>query len=128
MTTTQSTDKVTRNLTDEEKHDLGLGWRSDAVLVLSPFDNATMDVKAEVQATIQGEMRLRIREGKVVGLVLIPYEGDAGYFGPKTTPNGDKVSEGGEIPDPAYDLAVECIESGFMFPDGAFPDWVEWVA
>lgn len=128
MTTTQSTDKVTRNLTDAEKVELGLGYRSDAVLLLSPDDDATMDVKAEVVATIAGEMRLRIREGKVVGLILYPYEGSAGYFGPRTDPDGTPERDGGDIPNAAYDLAVECIASGFMFPnDWEFPSWCEWV-
>lgn len=127
MTTTPSTDKVTRNLTDAEKEDLGLTWRSDAVLLLTPDDDTTMDVKAEVRATIAGRMVLRIREGKVVGLILEPFEGDAGYFGPKTMPDGEAERTGGDIPNPAYDLAIECINGGFMLPDGAFPEWCEWV-
>lgn len=117
-----------RRLTDEQKDALGLSWRSDAVLLVNPDDDTLLDVKATVTARIAGEMRVQIREGKVVGLILEAFEGYAGYFGPPSEVLGEPERDGGDVPNPAYDMAVDCLKEGMAFPSGwVFPEWCEWV-
>jgi hypothetical protein len=126
--TTPPNDHIVRRMSEEHKDLLGLSWREDAYMLVSPDADTTLDVKATVTARIAGEMRVQIREGKVVGLVLEAYEGYAGYFGPPSHVIESPERDGGSVPNAAYDLAVECLKEGMAFPNGwTFPDWCEWV-
>jgi hypothetical protein len=129
MTNANDIDGYTvRPMSEEHKDALGLSWRTNGYLLVDPDTDALLDTKATVQARIAGEMRLVIREGRVVGLILEAYEGYAGYFGPPSKVIGSPERDGGDIPNPAYDMAVDCVKEGFPFPNHfAFPEWIEWV-